>query len=401
MPEGTMVIVSGLGDRDAVKERVKVGIGTIAGSTIFLLTLPWFIAVIRGRVNVVDGHAEHHPDYRGVRSQLSCFKSGVGITDKVHRSARSLLGGTMLYCIVQVPSFYMELEADLQEHDPSAHQDELARLEAPFILAGAIAGIASFVAYLCKMTALNNTDVAPQVGLRQNGKGGSNRGSTAAEQTPASVIGASEPTSGSESAHAELDEEMSLIPHTTHLMDKESEDEDQIPSDLAGLIPHVQQRRIIFRAAWMMATGLLLTFIFSDPLVGILTEVGLRFGISPFYVSFIVAPFTSNATELYTTYIFASKRTSKAVEASLSTLLGSSVLDSTFVFPLFLMVIYLRGLPWTFTAETISIIFVIWVITGLTLWKQVHLCTDAVLILLLHPVALFIVWFLTHKVGLD
>eukprot|EP00971_Amphidinium_carterae_P108708 2152352-Amphidinium_carterae.3 len=37
-----------------------------------------------------------------------------------------------------------------------------------------------------------------------NGKGGSNRGSTAAEQTPASVIGASEPTSGSESAHAEL-----------------------------------------------------------------------------------------------------------------------------------------------------------------------------------------------------
>eukprot|EP00971_Amphidinium_carterae_P205189 4072256-Amphidinium_carterae.1 len=33
----------------------------------------------------------------------------------------------------------------VQEHDPSAHQDELARLEAPFILAGAIAGIASFV----------------------------------------------------------------------------------------------------------------------------------------------------------------------------------------------------------------------------------------------------------------
>merc|ERR1719326_1788723 len=56
VPDGMMVLVSGLGP-DAQNE-VAVGVGALAGSTIMLLTLPWFLAVFGGRVNIVDGQAQ-------------------------------------------------------------------------------------------------------------------------------------------------------------------------------------------------------------------------------------------------------------------------------------------------------------------------------------------------------
>merc|ERR1719230_2330754 len=52
VPDGMMVLFSGLGD-DA-QTQVTVGVGALAGSTIMLLTLPWFLAMVAGRVNVND-----------------------------------------------------------------------------------------------------------------------------------------------------------------------------------------------------------------------------------------------------------------------------------------------------------------------------------------------------------
>merc|ERR1719159_2135067 len=53
VPDGMMVLFSGLGP-DA-QEQVSVGVGALAGSTIMLLTLPWFLAVLGGRVSLVAG----------------------------------------------------------------------------------------------------------------------------------------------------------------------------------------------------------------------------------------------------------------------------------------------------------------------------------------------------------
>merc|ERR1719253_2600002 len=53
VPDGMMVLFSGMG-ADA-QNQVAVGVGTLAGSTIMLLTLPWIVAVYFGRVNIDDG----------------------------------------------------------------------------------------------------------------------------------------------------------------------------------------------------------------------------------------------------------------------------------------------------------------------------------------------------------
>merc|ERR1719414_2459897 len=55
VPDGMMVLFSGLGP-DA-QNQVSVGVGALSGSTIMLLTLPWFVAVFVGRVNIKDGVA--------------------------------------------------------------------------------------------------------------------------------------------------------------------------------------------------------------------------------------------------------------------------------------------------------------------------------------------------------
>jgi hypothetical protein len=50
VPDGAIILFSGLGS-DA-KNQIVVGVGALAGSTIMLITLPWFIAVFAGKVSI-------------------------------------------------------------------------------------------------------------------------------------------------------------------------------------------------------------------------------------------------------------------------------------------------------------------------------------------------------------
>lgn len=53
VPDGCIVLFSGLGPN--AQEQLSVGVGALAGSTIMLLTVPWFLSILGGRVNVVNG----------------------------------------------------------------------------------------------------------------------------------------------------------------------------------------------------------------------------------------------------------------------------------------------------------------------------------------------------------
>jgi hypothetical protein len=64
VPDGAIVLFSGMGEN--AQEELTVGVGALAGSTIFLLTIPWALSIVGGRVHVdpVSGLAL----YRYVRS---------------------------------------------------------------------------------------------------------------------------------------------------------------------------------------------------------------------------------------------------------------------------------------------------------------------------------------------
>merc|ERR1719321_974151 len=149
----------------------------------------------------------------------------------------------------------------------------------------------------------------------------------------------------------------------------------------------------------MMALGTTLVIIFSDPAVDVLNEIGVRTGIPAFYVSFILAPLASNASELVAAYNYAQKRTQKTMTISLSTLEGAACMNNTFCLGVFLALVYHKKLAWRFTSETLSIILVEVLIAFYASSTSVMSLCQALCVLMLYPLSLAMVWYLQYKVG--
>jgi len=56
VPEGAMVLFSGLGNN--AQKTMGVGIGTLAGSSIMLLTINWALVMVGGRVDIENGECQ-------------------------------------------------------------------------------------------------------------------------------------------------------------------------------------------------------------------------------------------------------------------------------------------------------------------------------------------------------
>lgn len=85
-------------------------------------------------------------------------------------------------------------------------------------------------------------------------------------------------------------------------MEGEENAEEEIPDSIKKLPEDQQQKAIICLSLKIMATGTFMVILFSDPMVGVLSAFGKLIGVSPFYVSFILAPLASNGSELMAAY---------------------------------------------------------------------------------------------------
>ena len=74
-------------------------------------------------------------------------------------------------------------------------------------------------------------------------------------------------------------------------------------------------------------------------------------GVSAFYVSFVVTPVITNASEAIATVIFAAKKTQSSADMAFLSLLGGVTINNTFCLGIFLALVYFRGLQWEFSAE--------------------------------------------------
>jgi len=189
--------------------------------------------------------------------------------------------------------------------------------------------------------------------------------------------------------------------------DGEADDEDnedvEMPEDLEQYAdnPKEQMRRVIYRSLYMMALGTIVVLLVSDPTVDVMSDLGTRIGISPFVVSFLLAPLASNAGELVAAYSYAKKKTKATMAVSLSTLEGAGIMNNTFTTAIFFFGIYINtGIEWAFTCETIGIIAV-QIVVALYAQKKVMTMFDACLILSLFPLSLAGIMLLKNYTNLD
>jgi len=189
--------------------------------------------------------------------------------------------------------------------------------------------------------------------------------------------------------------------------DDEGDEEEELPEDLADLDPAEQQKRIKARAFQGMFLGTFLVLLFSDPMCDMLGLIGDKSGVPKFYVSFVLAPLASNASELVAAMKLAAKKTQGSMVNSLSSLEGAGIMNNTFCLGIFLFLIVYKdavtpaGLVWQFSAETISILIIELLVAAIVLFKSTQTLLDGIIVFMCYPLALVIVIFLENVVMLD
>jgi Ca2+/Na+ antiporter len=169
--------------------------------------------------------------------------------------------------------------------------------------------------------------------------------------------------------------------------DDDEDEEMEVPEDLQALSWMEQQAAIKKRAFSLMGLGTLLVVVFSDPMVDVMSNVGQRLSIPPFYISFVLAPLASNASELLASYSYARKKTQKTITVALAALEGAACMNNTFCLAIFMGLIYFRQLAWKFTSETLAILL-IELIVGLVAMKRTMTVGTAYLVLALFPLSI-------------
>merc|ERR1712167_315250 len=130
--------------------------------------------------------------------------------------------------------------------------------------------------------------------------------------------------------------------------------------------------------------------LFSDPMVDVFAELGSRTSIPAFYVSFLLAPMASNASELIAAYNYAAKKTKGSIQVSLSTLEGAGIMNNTFCLGIFFILMYMQEIPWTYNAEALCIV-IAEIGVAIVAQKKFQTLSDACFVLTLYPFALLFV----------
>lgn len=486
VPDGAIILFSGLGSVEQAQETLSVGVGALAGSTIMLLTIPYGISIWAGRVDLdVSGNANYKgkPKVSPKDSLMQDLKgTGVAVTEAVRHGGVIMAITTIPYFLIQIPAMFM--------HGKS---EEVAEGEKWWALAGMIVCIIGLCAYMAlqlkiskkgedkgkrvavmkkllmkgkvslsgalkanieEMSELERSASSEYQALQQSGQADfypppkvakylkdvlkdayltydENRNGlldprevktffrdfheNIAEDEMDSLFNKFDTDGNGTISFDEFigmayvlitdkhevrrDTATAKVAASIHSADADGEEEEDMPEDFADLTPEQQQTAIKKRAFIMLAIGTLLVILFSDPMVDVMQEIAVRTGVSPFYVSFILAPLASNASEVIASQYYASKKTSKTMTVSLSALEGAASMNNTFCLSIFMGLIYFRGLAWQYTAETISIVLVEFLMAWMA-QREALTSFQGLLIMLIFPMSLVLVGVL-EALGFD
>jgi len=516
IPDGMMVLFSGIGPLAMAQENVAVGIGALAGSTIMLLTLPWILSVYAGLVDCEQGIVVGYKQKKGKKFTCGAMGGAIEFQDGVTKNSILMFLTSLSYFVIQIPAYLVDNQKTKAEMG-TGYLDEVikeSKFENFYSLLGlfSTAFFFSFYMYLQYMAAKKknpplsclkallppppppvDTQLVETFGIlplivhyRQNySKDGHMRVSAEDQAQPYAehFLGGSdtpaeekkgrltedlcqpltqqfkkyadrtkeaglhyddlrqllanvglcyEPTD-LQKRFAKVDDGDNTLTQTEFLAffydvvtgtdplpytkgqgtnepragepkkeadDDDDEEEDEMPEEFKDLSPELQQKAIIKSSFQQMMFGTALVLIFTDPMVDVLSQIGVNTGIPTFYVSFVLAPLASNASELGASMKLASKKTATSITQSLQTLEGAACMNNTFCLGIFFFLIYYQGLAWKFCAETLVIFLVQFLVFLIVQKSHKQTMMHGIGIFMFYPVSLVLVAGL-EKMGFD
>ncbi len=107
VPDSVMILFSGIGDPKEAQQQISVGMGTLAGSTILLLTIAWGVSLIVGRTDIVRDRYTGRTMCSDVCSPgFDPLKQGVQVSRQVMFVAIGMIISVVPLVIVQASDWY-------------------------------------------------------------------------------------------------------------------------------------------------------------------------------------------------------------------------------------------------------------------------------------------------------
>eukprot|EP00897_Mesotaenium_endlicherianum_P006020 jgi/Mesen1/5446/ME000271S04468 len=179
------------------------------------------------------------------------------------------------------------------------------------------------------------------------------------------------------------------------LEEAEQEEEDE---DEKGSKPKTKNQ-IIRDACLLMFGGAVIVSVFADPMVDSITNFSTASGIPSFFVAFVVSPLASNASELVSSLLFAMKKKKKTISLTYSQVYGAITMNNTLCLGVFLILVYVRGIVWVFSAEVTVILVAVAVVGIIGGSRKTFPLWMGWLVLAVYPFSIALVAFLDYVVG--
>lgn len=176
------------------------------------------------------------------------------------------------------------------------------------------------------------------------------------------------------------------------------------------------------KAVVMLLLGTIVAAVVADPLVDAVDNFSTATSIPSFFVSFVILPFVSSS-EIVSTLIFVSRKKQRTASLAYSEvdnlcmsnlslisscliyvyfvmqIYGSVTMSNILSLAVFLALVYIRNLTWSFSSEVLVIIIVcilMGVIASFRTTFPIWMCFVAVV---LYPLSLLLVYILEYVIG--
>jgi len=159
VPDGMIVMFSGLGDQ--AQEQLSVGVGALAGSTIMLLTIPWFASLLAGRVSLdANGEGFYKKKEKLVDPKWSLFRTGTNVKPGLRFSAIVMIITSVSYLLIQGPAFKYAFRKSGNGSGSDSNSVTSSEIESEhwFALAGFISSLILFIGYLVYQVVTANSE---------------------------------------------------------------------------------------------------------------------------------------------------------------------------------------------------------------------------------------------------
>ncbi|KAM1078241.1 hypothetical protein ACFX19_025937 [Malus domestica] len=452
LPDATIILASGLsGDTETAQSQVSVGMGLMAGSNVMLLTILWGTCLIVGKCDIENSIAVDQKDEK----RFSLTGSGVSTDIWTSYSARIMIISLIPFVIVQLPQVFhatsdsrvailISLAVSIsfviaysfyQVFQPWIQKRKLAYSKHKHVMSEILKQLkTNALGRLLTNDGDPNKVIIQKLfkTLDQDSDGYLNTSDLRSliigiqfddidinideaiiqvmrdfDTSHDSKIDEDEFFRGISrwlnKAKREAIKDRGKIPRSMKLLEeydqKTKKEYDQFGDQIDEVVEDVKNAKWhASKAVVLLFLGTIVAAAVADPLVDAVDSFSTATSIPSFFISFVVLPFASSS-EIVTTLIFISRKKQRTASLAYSEIYGSVTMSNILSLAVFLGLVYVRNLTWSFSAEVLVILIVCILMGAIASFRTTFPLWMSSVAILLYPLSLLLVYILDYICG--